>query len=251
MPKLIYKKAGTVEHIRRSDNARFLSVGVVESIDFSLNRKTSTLPDGNSDWDMEFSNGMDGQAVINLSTFQPNLYAGLAGAAYSTDSSFAMRHIITEGIPAASPFTVDVSSEGTPATEPVPVVHDVNDSPYVKVSSTPATGQFSVSGSVFTFCSANAGAEVTIAFDETATANKMGLPSESNRAVFETRIIGKAVLADDEGVTKSDMLVIDTSAVSGELKMPTRKKEPVGWSYTMKILKPRAGKNAVDYGVKI
>ncbi|MFA7206982.1 MAG: hypothetical protein WC102_11715 [Saccharofermentanales bacterium] len=250
MAKLIYKKAGNIELIRRSDSARFLSVGVVESIEPSISRKSSTLPDGNSDWDMEFSNGMEGQVAVNLSTFLPKLYAGLAGATYDENSSYAIRHITTQGIPAASPFTVDVSAEGAPLADPVPVVHDAADSPYVKVSASPAAGQFAVSGSVFTFCSANANEEVTMAFDVTTTADKMELPSESNRPVFEMIIAGKAVLADDEGTSKADTMVFDSVAVSGDLKPPARKREPVGWNFTMKILKPRAGRKPVDYRVE-
>ena len=92
MPKLIYKKAGNIELIRRSDSVRFLAAGVIESIEPSISRKSSTLPDGNSDWDMEFSTGMEGQVVVNLSAFQPKLYAGLAGAAYTEGSSYAIRH---------------------------------------------------------------------------------------------------------------------------------------------------------------
>jgi hypothetical protein len=250
MPKLIYKKAGNIELIRRSDSVRFLAAGVIESIEPSISRKSSTLPDGNSDWDMEFSTGMEGQVVVNLSAFQPKLYAGLAGAAYTEGSSYAIRHITTQGVPSASPFAVDVSSEGIPVADPVPVVHDAADSPYVKVSADPAAGQFAVSGSVFTFSSANANKEVTIAFDSTTTADKMEVPSESNRPVFEMIIAGKAVLADDEGTSKADSLIFDSVAVSGDLKMPSRKREPVGWSFTMKILKPRAGRKVVDHRVE-
>lgn len=250
MAKLIYKKAGNIELIRRSDNVRFLAAGVVESIEPSISGKATTLPDGNSNWDMEFSNGMEGQVVVNLSTFQPKLYAGLMGATYSENSSYAIRHITTVGVPAVTPFTVDVGTiEGTPAADPVPVVHDANDSPFVKVSNAPAAGQFSVSGSVFTFSSANAGAELTLAFDVSTTADKMELPSELNRPKFQMAIAGKAVLADDEGTSKADAMIFDTVSVTGDLKPPARKKEPVGWSFTMKILKPRAGYKPVDYRV--
>jgi hypothetical protein len=250
MAKLIYKRAGSLELIRHSDSVRFLANGVVESIDVSLTPKSSTLPDGNSDWDLEYSNGIDGSVAVALSTFQPKLYAGLMNATYVENSSYAIRHIKTDGIPAVSPFTVDVgTSEGTPLADPVPVVHDAEDSPYVKVSADPATGQFSVSGSVFTFSSADAGKEVTMAFDVTTTGNKMELPEEANREKFTMIIAGKAVLADNEGVTKADAFIFDTVAVSGELKPPTRKREPVGWNFTMKISKPRAGHKVVDYRV--
>lgn len=250
MAKLVYKRAGNLELIRRSDNARFLAFGVVQSIDPTITINTSTLPDGNSDYDLEFSSGKTAQVVVNLSTFVPKIYAALCGATYEESGSYGIRNIIQKTIPASTPFTVDVTADaGTPAADPVPVVHDAADSPYVKVSSDPATGQFSVSGSVFTFSSANAGEELTLAFDVSTTADKMELPAESNRPVFEMIVAGGAVLADDEGTTKKDAWIFDSVGPTGDIKPPTRQKEPAGWSVTMKMLKPRAGNKAVDYRV--
>lgn len=249
MAKLVYKKAGSIELIRRSDLVRFLQVGVVESIEPSINQKTTTLPDGNSDYDMEFSAGKEGQVAVNFSTFVPKIYAAFCGATMTENSSFGIRHILQKTVP-SSGFTIDVASDaGTPAADPVPVVHDAADSPYVKVSAAPAAGQFSVSGSVFTFSSANAGEEVVLAFDVSTTADKMELPSEGNRPLFELRIAGNAVLADDEGTSKADSWIFDTVSPTGDIKPPIRKKEPAGWSVTFKLQKPRAGNKPVDYRV--
>lgn len=250
MAKLVYKKAGSIELVRRSDLTRFLQTGVVESIEPSINQKTTTLPDGNSDYDLEFSAGKDAQVVVNFSTFVPKIYAAFCGATMTENSSFGIRHILQKTIPSASSYTIDVSSDaGTPAADPVPVVHDAADSPYVKVSADPAAGQFSVSGSVFTFSSANAGTEVALAFDVSTTADKMEVPAESNRPLFELRIAGNAVLADDEGTTKADAWIFDTVSPTGDIKPPIRKKEPAGWSVTFKMQKPRPGYKAVDYRV--
>ena len=249
MAKLVYKKPAHIELIRHSDSARFLGFGVVQSVDVSLNVKTATLEDGFSDYDLMFSQGMDGSITVNLNSFQPKLYAGLSGATFTENSSYAIRHIIESRIPSSAPYTIDVKNEGTPATDTVPVVHDATDSPYVNVSSTPATGQFSVSGSVFTFSSADAGQEVVLAFDVSGTGDKMELPAQSTRSVFQMVLAGEAVLAEDEGTVKADAYIFDSVAPTGDLKPPTRSKTPGGWSFTMAMQKPRAGRKPVDYRV--
>jgi len=249
MAKLVYKKPAHIELIRHSDSARFLGFGVVQSVDVSLNVKTATLEDGFSDYDLVFSQGMDGSITVNLNSFQPKLYAGLSGATFTENSSYAIRHIIESRIPSSAPYTIDVKNEGTPATDPVPVVHDATDSPYVMVSSNPNTGQFSVSGSVFTFSSVNAGQEVVLAFDVSETGDKMELPAQSTRSVFQMVLAGEAVLAEDEGTIKHDSMIFDSVAPTGDLKPPTRSKTPGGWSFTMAMQRPRTGKKPVDYRV--
>jgi len=249
MAKLVYKKPAHIELIRHSDSARFLGFGVVQSVDVSLNVKTATLEDGFSDYDLMFSQGMDGSITVNLNSFQPKLYAGLSGATFTENSSIAVRHIIESRIPSSAPYTIDVKNEGTPATDPVPVVHDAADSPFVKASSASTTGQFAVSGSVFTFASADAGKEVVLAFDVSETGDKMEVPEQSTRSVFQMVLAGEAVLAEDEGTIKHDSMIFDSVAPTGDLKPPTRSKTPGGWSFTMAMQKPRAGRKPVDYRV--
>jgi len=249
MAKLVYKKPAHIELIRHSDSARFLGFGVVQSVDVSLNVKTATLEDGFSDYDLMFSQGMDGSITVNLNSFQPKLYAGLSGATFTENSSYAIRHIIESCIPSSAPYTIDVKNEGTPATDPVPVVHDAADSPFVKASSASTTGQFAVSGSVFTFASADAGKEVVLAFDVSETGDKMEVPEQSTRSVFQMVLAGEAVLAEDEGTIKHDSMIFDSVAPTGDLKPPTRSKTPGGWSFTMAMQKPRAGRKPVDYRV--
>ena len=249
MAKLVYKKPAHIELIRHSDSARFLGFGVVQSVDTSLNIKTTTLEDGFSAFDLVFSQGMDGNVTVNLNSFQPKIYSALSGATFSENSSYAIRHIVENIIPATSTYTIDVSAEGTPAPDPVPVVHDATDSPYVKVSTTPATGQFSVSGSVFTFSSADAGKEVVLAFDVSETGDKMEIPAQPVRSVFQMTLAGEAVLAKDEGTIKHDSMIFDSVAPTGDLKPPTRSKTPGGWSFTMAMQPPRTGKKPVDYRV--
>lgn len=249
MAKLVYKKPAHIELIRHSDSARFLGFGVVQSVDVSLNVKTATLEDGFSAFDLVFSQGMDGNITVNLNSFQPKIYSALSGATFTENSSYAIRHIVESRIPSSAPYTIDVKNEGTPATDPVPVVHDAADSPFVKASSASTTGQFAVSGSVFTFASADAGKEVVLAFDVSETGDKMEVPEQSTRSVFQMILAGEAVLAEDEGTIKHDSMIFDSVAPTGDLKPPTRSKTPGGWSFTMAMQKPRAGRKPVDYRV--
>lgn len=249
MAKLVYKKAGHIELVRHSDNSRFLAFGVVQSIDTSINLRTTNLEDGNSDWDLVFSQGKEGNITVNLNSFNPKIYAALTGSTFTENSSVAVRHIIESRIPDSAPYTIDVSAEGTPATDPVPVVHDAADSPFVKASSASTTGQFAVSGSVFTFASADAGKEVVLAFDVSETGDQMEVPEQSTRPVFQMIIAGQAVYAEDEGTVKHDAMIFDSVAPTGDIKPPTRSKTPGGWSFTMAMQKPRAGRKPVDYRV--
>lgn len=250
MASLVYKKAGNIELVRYSDNKRFLQTGVVDSITESITQRTATLPDGNSDWDLEFFTGKEGTVTVNLSSFVPQIYATLIGATYTTSGTYAIRHILEKTIPPEGPYEIDVLDEGTPVADPAPVVHNVEDSPFAKVTDSPAQGQFAVSGSVFTFNSADAGTVVTLAFDVETEANKTELPDESNRPVFRMTIAGKAVLEEDEKTAKNDTIIFDRVSPTGEIAKPKRGGDPSGWNFTMKLLKPRPGYKVVDYRVE-
>jgi len=151
--ELVYKKAGHVELVRYSDSKRFLKNGVVSSVASKITNKTNTLPDGNKIFDLTFSAGKAGQVVVNFSSFQPALYAALTSATFTEGATVAVRKIEETTIPATAPLTVTLAK--TPVTDTV-VIHNEDDSPFVKVASGPTSGQFSVSGSTVTFASDNA-----------------------------------------------------------------------------------------------
>lgn len=244
--ELIYKKPGNIELIRYEngvDGTRFLKNGVVNSISSTHTVNTSTLPNGNSARDLLFSTGVSETVTVNLSSFQPALYAALAAADIES-GNFALRKVEETSIPSASPWTVTLTK--TPTGDPV--IHNEDNSPFIKVATSPAVGQFSVSASTVTFNSADAGQEVVIAYDTTVTnANKMSYPAEPKSSVFRMIIAGEAVLRKDEGTAKLDTMVFDRVYPSGEFAPPARQKEPQGWSFTMTVLDPRPGYKPVDY----
>ena len=246
--ELVYKKAGRIELIRYKDNKRFLKNGVVQSLAPRITNNTANLADGNSAMDLTLSTGKAAQIAVNLNSFQPSLYAALVAGDVTDGTGISIRKIEENSVPAASPFTVTLTK--TPVTDTV-VIHNEDDSPFVKVASDPATGQYSVSANVVTFNSTNANEEVVIAYDvAAANAKRMQLSAEANNDTFRLIVAGEAVLKKDEGTTKLDAITFDRVMPTGEIPWPTRQKEPQGWNFNLQVLPPRPGYKVVDYVVE-
>lgn len=244
MPELVYKKAGRLELFRYRDSSNFYFNGVVASIIPQITNNSTQLPDGNSDWDYEFTSGRQGQVQINLNSFQPKLYAALVAADFSDETDLTMRDVDEYTIPSASPYTVTVPK--TPTANIVVVNQD--DSPF---TSGAGSGQYTNSDAEFTFNSADAGKSIVIAYDYTApTANRMQLAAQANNDVFRVTIIGQAVEKNNEAVIKRDNMIFDRMMPAGEVAMPPRQREPQGWNFSMKIQRPREGYKTVDYKVE-
>lgn len=247
MAELIFKKAGNIELIRYKDSKRFLKNGVVQSLAPKITNKTTTLANGNAAMDDVFSAGKDAQVTVNLNSFQPKLFAALVAADFLEGSSATIRRIEETTIPEASPYTGTL--QRTPVSGTI-VVHDENDSPFTLVSTTPSTGQYSVSASTITFCSVDAGKEVIIAYDVSANSKRMQLSANANNDTFRMIISGETVLRKDEGTTKIDAITFDRVMPTGDIAWPSREKEPKGWNFTLQVLRPRPGYNVVDYVVE-
>ena len=244
MAELLYKKAGHLELIEYAagvDSTRHLFNGVVESLTPDIELLNTSLPNGNSNFDDTFSNGMKAKVAVKLSSFQPTLYAALT-AGTVTSGTNVIRKIDEKTIPASSPFTVVLPK--TPSG--TPVIHNGDDSPYVSASA-PASGQFSYTGASVTFNSADAGKEVLVAYDVSGTNNKMSLADNANGKKFRLIVAGEAVLYKAEETSKIDAITFDVVKPSGTIAWPERSKTPKGWSFAMEIQRPRAGYNAVDY----
>lgn len=66
-------------------------------------------------------------------------------------------------IPASSPYTVTVSNSAT-FSQDLGVIDATTGLPYVRVASSPTTGQYSLSGGVYTFAAADTGKAVKISY---------------------------------------------------------------------------------------
>ena len=242
-----YKKAGNLELIRERDNKHFLAIGKVNSIGgLSITQNSATLPDGNSEFDLEYSTGKEGQIVINLSSFVPSIYAALTGSTYVNTTNETMRKVIPITIPADGVVTLTEAPSGDLT------IMDGDNVDFTKTATTPTAGQYIFATNTVTFSTKDAGKLVYIAYDVAVTnAKKMSLETGSNADVFRVIVTGEAVLAENEGIVVPDELIIDRAKITGEVKMPDRSKEPQGWSFTMKLQAPRPGYKAVDYKFKI
>ncbi|MCX7772923.1 MAG: hypothetical protein N2376_07410, partial [Clostridia bacterium] len=91
----------------KSASTSFFRAGAVQSIVPSIELKTSTLPDGNSDWDAaELDTGKGGTIIINLSFMSPELYAFLLGTDVEDLTSTVMPVVDWEiTVPETSPYT--------------------------------------------------------------------------------------------------------------------------------------------------
>jgi len=244
LAELLYKKAGHLELIEYAagvDSTRHLFNGVVESLTPDIELINASMPNGNSNFDDIFSNGMKAKVAVKLSSFQPTLYAALTAGTVTAGTN-TVRKIDEKTIPASSPYTVVLAK--TPSG--TPVVHNGDDSPYVSASA-PAAGQFSYTGASVTFNSADASKEVLIAYDSSLTSGKMALADNANGKKFRLIVAGEAVLYKAEETAKFDAITFDVVKPSGTIAWPERAKTPKGWGFTMEVQKPRAGYSAVDY----
>jgi len=255
MRALIFNKAGKIALTKYSAGQLSYTPGnmvtrngTVQSIQASVSYNTATLPDGNSDWPMgEYDVGADGKITVNLSSYQPEVLAFLLGTTVNDVANMGMMAIDEEQtVPAVSPFTA--TSKHTPNAEMTPVVVDDTASPFVKVSANPAVGQFSVSANVFSFSSADAGKNVYFTYDYSVSSGgkEFGIPKVVSRPAIQCIVAGEAVSEDESEVYDANIIVDRCKAV-GDITPPEATREPKGWSFTLKVLKPRGQNKAVDY----
>lgn len=246
--KLMFTKYVNGALARNSTNSFFRN-GAVQSIVPSIEVKTTSLPDGNSDWDAaEPDTGKGGSFVVNLSFMPIELYAWLMGTTVEQLTNTQMwtndEEIL---IPDDSPYTVELAH--TPALGTTILV-DQNASAWAKtasVSAVPATTQYTISAAAAVFNSADAGKAVFLTYDWTAlTANGFGLPKSGSRPTMECIISGEAT-GEDESTFYDVNLIIDRCKSTGNINPPELSREPKPQSITLKVLKPRGNNKAVGF----
>lgn len=259
MKPIVFPKAGRIMLVEYGSDGSLAftpdkmttAAGVVQSVQPSVTSNTTDLPDGNSDWPMgTFETGKDGSLVVNMSSFQPALFARLVGSTVSELSGgdldvYAIEEPLT--VPSASPYTVNLAHSYKANATFVLVTKD--NSPFTQTASAPAAGQFQPSGNQVTFNSADAGKEVLATYVWTATkGTSVGLPEAGSVKTLHAIISGEAT-TDDQLSTLYTNIIVDRCRATGDVAPPTMQREPQGWSFTLKVLKPRGGKKALDIKV--
>jgi len=257
---LVYMESGRLMLVRYqadgslnlTDAASFIGGGnTIESIKSSIEIPTSELPDGNNDFPMGiYDTGKDGSIEVKMSGYSAVVHSALMGVDLEDESSQNM-WAAEEGhsVPASGVYTYDLVN--TVATGGTIVVLDNTGSPFVSVASGPAASQYTVSGKTITHNSVDAGKEVFVTYEHIAlTSVKLGLPTTRGSRPALHAIISTLALSDD-GVSEFPVnIVVDKCKSSGALSPPTQQKTPEGWTFTLKVLKPRAGYNPVYYRFK-
>lgn len=250
MQPIIYPRAGKII-LRKYATSGALSNnfivgnGTVESIAANVNIATTELADGNSDFPMGvYDTGKSGQLVVTMSSFQPELYAALMGTVIKEMTDTELWAADQEiSVPEDTPYTVKLSH--TPKDDGTFVLVNRDASPFVKVDSDPAQGQYSVSGDIVEFNSADAGIGVFLTYEWIANkASLMSLPAIGVRPVVQAIVSMEAT--DDEEINVYDAnIIVDKCKATGDINQPTQQRAPQNWSFTMQVLKPRGGYNPI------
>ena len=246
--KLMFTKYVNGVLTRNAANSYFRN-GAVQSIVPSVNVNTTALPDGNSDWDAaEPDTGKEGSFVMNLSFMPIELYAWFMGTTVESLTNKQMWAVDEElVIPETAPYEVEL--EHTPATLGTTILVDQDASAWAQTanaSAVPTAAQYTISAAAAVFNSADAGKSVFITYDWTAlTAESFGLPKSGSRSVMECIISGEATTEDESTVVPINM-VVDRCKTTGNINPPEMGREPKPVSITVKVLKPRGNRKAID-----
>jgi hypothetical protein len=257
MQPIYFSKAGKFKlrkyknGVKSTDPAdTYFRNGAIQSIQPTINIKTTALPDGNSDWDAaEPDTGKEGSVAVNFSFMPIDLYAFIMGTTVEDLVDTPMPVIDYEiSIPEASPFVVTLPH--APDTSRQIILVDSDASAWAKtasVSAVPAAGQYTISAVAATFNSADAGKPIFITYDWIATAAKsFGLSKSGSREAMELTISDEAT-GEDESTIYDSALIVDKCKATGNINPPEQGREPKPASITFKVLKPSGNNKAVDY----
>lgn len=244
-----YNAAGTLD---LTDPSKFVAAnGVIESIKPSIETTTSDLPNGNSDWPLgPFDTGRKGSIEVNMSSFQPNLYAALMGVDKASESTQNFWKVNEGGtIPSAAAYTVTLNN--AVVVGGVITVVDNTGSPFASVASGPASGQFTVATDTLTFNSVDAGKEIFATYQyATLTSEKLSLPASGTRLALHAIISGQA-MSEDGTATFDFNVTIDKCKATGAIAPPPQQRQPAGWKFDLQVMEPRSGQNVMDYNYKL
>lgn len=249
MRNIIYPQAGKIILVKYGSDGTLnfnasnivANTGEVQSIAPGATFNTSELADGNSHFPVGvYDTGIGGQITVTMATFQPALYAALVGGTFEegiADTLWATDEGFT--VPSESPYTVTLTH--TPKTKGTLIVLDNASSPFTKSETTPGVGQFSLASNTLKFNSMDAGKEIFVTYEWSATeVSKLALPVSGMRPALHAIISTEATGPDGIGVVDAN-IIIDKCKAIGDINQPTQQHEPQNWSFTLRVLKPRAG----------
>ncbi|MBA1335830.1 MAG: hypothetical protein HPY66_1648 [Firmicutes bacterium] len=248
MPATIPLKAGKIIFFKFNTNGTLtknaanacMNNGTVASITVNRTFNTSELPDGNSQFPMGvYDTGVVEEYTVNMSSFQPAVHALLSGEDIEEKETDTMTMVEVEKTIDAAAYTVTLNPvyDGTG----IVLAAGKDGSDFEKVSADPAAGEFMVSAGLMTFNSADAGKEILVTYDYATAATMTGeLPEAIKRPALHAIISTETTDEKQINAYRSN-IVIDCCKATGSLSRPPLQDEAAGWSYTLRVLKPRGG----------
>lgn len=238
---LAYQKYDSTGALDKTIIPTGLTVQTLEPPNFNVT--TQDVPDGNSMYPLAiFETGAESQVSITYSDFSYKVLADMVGGTFTEKGTDTLL-TIDEGytIPSSSPYTVPV--DHTIGTDPAPVILGLLDgSAWVKVDNAPSAKQYSVSGSVFTFNSADAGAEVFATYSwQGSSTVKIEMPEEVDIPTVRLLITDEQVPSNKTGKEYDITYYVDKARITGDVRQMTQQSSPGTWTLTWRVLKPRAG----------
>lgn len=235
---------GTLD--RKSADKAVTNPGTVESIGRTNTTETKEYPDGNSRYPMTIRTLKSNDRIrINFSSFQPQLYALVTGESIEEKQDVVMSIVEAKKTIGDTDYTIkmDPAYDG----EGMLLVTGIDSTQFTKTETTPqSAGEFSVSADILTFSSADAGKEVFLSYDYTATNVIESAATTTQRRPELHLIIGSEVVSQpgDKNVYRSNT-IIDKCVAVGDVNTPEQKPDTDGWSVELQVLEPRGGQKPV------
>jgi len=215
--------------------------GTVSSIERTHSVETKELPDGNSQYPMTIRDTKTNDRIrVNFSSFQPQLYALVAGENIEDKQNVTMS--IVEEKKTIDDTNYTIKLDPTYDGKGMLLVTGIDSTQFAKAESTPTAGEFSVSADTLTFSSADAGKEVFLTYDYTATEATVSSATTTPKRPAIHLIVGTDVSSQpgDANAYRNN-IVVDKCKAVGDLKPPDQKTDTDGWSVEFQVLEPRGG----------
>lgn len=226
--------------------------GVVVSIARDMTLNTTTLPDGNSPYPAaEYVTTQEGTLTITLSTYDPQLEALLSGANFQDGDSTADKTMWFMGsvsVPETTAYSVTL--EPKPISADTLLIEDMYGNKFKPAETSPSAKleyTYDSSAGTVTFNAADAGKILTVIYQYTAdSVTAVGYLENPKKSTFMAVIVGESKDKDEVTFQKTNV-IIDRCTANGAVTPPTSSNDPTqGWTVTVSVLKPRAGKAPVS-----
>lgn len=225
--------------------------GVIEKIVTTMSFTNSQLADGNGNWPAgDYVTGTTATAAITMSSFDDRLYAFLSGSSFAIEKPDQVFYEIS--LPLTITATLPLQGKkcaGTKTADEMMICDSVSGEEYKKASSdAPAAGEykFDEDAMELKFNVADEGKSVYATYPRLTAAAVLGQPAIANIPTLHLIASGESTDIDGTDLRK-DNFVIDICKLSGDLNPPERARTPVGWTFTVSVQKPRAGKQAIGW----